>query len=210
MRSLASHQIASRAAVRLALLVFTVAAALTVGAAGAGAAATGPMTPIAQAARLSGTTVGVGGQNVTPNHTPPPCNGCTYMSIAQAKALVTDRYLGPNADTDFGRFHVTGFTGPGSTGYYTTASSLTNGGLTLAGPVSPNSWYNPSMWNWKHIFSTLFTWVDGCVHGSVSGVIQTGSATLLVNLLAKGAKLYIGPYGYAALALGGCLAYFIH
>jgi hypothetical protein len=46
---------------------------------------------------------------------------------------------------------------------------------------------------------------DNCLSGATAGVVGTASGTTIINLLARGGKIFVGPAGYAAIAIGGCV-----
>jgi hypothetical protein len=70
----------------------------------------------------------------------------------------------------------------------------------------PLSWWNPFSWNWGKILKSFWKNIwNKCATGALQGVVGTASGTLAVNLLTRGARLYVGPQGYAALAIGGCI-----
>ncbi len=74
------------------------------------------------------------------------------------------------------------------------------------GRVVPLSWYNPFSWDWGHILSSTWNTIwDNCLKGATEGVVGTASGATIVNLLARGGKVFVGPYGYAAIAVGGCV-----
>ena len=77
----------------------------------------------------------------------------------------------------------------------------------IAAGISMNlpSWANPLGWDWLGMIGWVWTTIiDKCLTGALQGVVGTASGTLIVNLMMRGAKLYVGPWGYAALAIGGC------
>lgn len=79
--------------------------------------------------------------------------------------------------------------------------------VTLPGGqvIYPDSWFNPLSWHWSNILGTVWNnIVLKCAKGAAKGLVGTASGTLITNLLIRGAKLYVGPYGYAAMAIGGC------
>lgn len=72
--------------------------------------------------------------------------------------------------------------------------------------IKPLWRYNPFSWDRGHIpGSTWSALWNTCLSGAGSGVVGTASGTLAVNLLARGGLLVIGPQGYAAIAIGGCV-----
>lgn len=74
-----------------------------------------------------------------------------------------------------------------------------------SGPVMQlNSWYNPASWDWGHILRTAWDamW-NGCLKGSVTGLVGSAAGTLMVNLIAGGGKEFVGPYGYTVIASAG-------
>lgn len=78
--------------------------------------------------------------------------------------------------------------------------------VTPDGMMHPDSWYNPTSWDWGSILGA--TWnniVKKCLGGAATGLVGTASGTLIVNLIARGGKVFVGPYGYAAIAVGGCV-----
>lgn len=129
---------------------------------------------------------------------------------AQAEKALTDKYVGPNSYTYWGRIHVYGFTAPNSSGYIAPMTTLTNGANPTMRPNMPMKgglWYEPWTWDWDHIMGQIWDEIwNACVHSALSSVVGTAGTTLATNLLARGAKIVIGPEGYAYLAFGSCLA----
>jgi hypothetical protein len=41
--------------------------------------------------------------------------------------------------------------------------------------------------------------------GSLTGLVGAAGGTLMVNMIARAGKIVPGPYGYAAIAISGCL-----
>jgi hypothetical protein len=67
----------------------------------------------------------------------------------------------------------------------------------------PLSWYNPFSWNWGHVLGKIWNAVwNNCLSGAAQGIVGTASGTLAVNLIARGAKVVVGPSGYAVIAIG--------
>ena len=91
-----------------------------------------------------------------------------------------------------------------------------------SGPVAPGSeepvgpdglpkWANPFAWDWGHILSDAWNalW-SKCIGGAAPDVGKLAIGTFATNLIAKGllqrgAAIFVGPEGYAALAIGDCL-----
>ena len=79
----------------------------------------------------------------------------------------------------------------------------------LAGPdatMQPNSWWNPFSWNWKSIMGNV--WNDifvSCAEGATNGLVGGLVMNKAVPFILRGAEPEVGPSGYAALAVGGCL-----
>ena len=40
----------------------------------------------------------------------------------------------------------------------------------------------------------------------MKGIVGTAGSTLLVNLAPRGGAVFVGPWGYAAIAIGDCIA----
>lgn len=171
---------------------------------------------------LSGATVAVAAPSVPSVPCANTCGGPTRVSLSQAGAYFKNKHVGPNKYTSYGELLFTGIfyrhnssSGTGSSYYYSPGEHVYNKGLAvmakpgvMTGPdgvAQPDSWYNPASWDWGHIFSVLWSKVAQCAKGAAKGLVGTASGTLAVNLLAKGAKLVPGPYGYAAVAIGGCV-----
>ncbi|HET7174360.1 MAG TPA: hypothetical protein VFI30_08860 [Nocardioidaceae bacterium] len=67
-------------------------------------------------------------------------------------------------------------------------------------------WWAPWTWNWRAILGTFWnSFMSKCLSGAIRNIVGVMSGTLIVNLLARAGKVFIGPYGYAALAVGGCI-----
>jgi hypothetical protein len=189
----------------------TVAAALVLAPLPSGAAA--PPPAAVPPAATGGTPT------ATPDSVPPP-EPSHLATLAAVMAYTTGKRVGPSADTGNGYFTITGFHRSGN-GWVRerTAVSYANptivaGGANTGGPGSsvtpsvmhPNSWYDPSSWNWKHILGSAWdaTW-NGCLKGSLTGLVGAAGGTLMVNMIARAGKIVPGPYGYAAIAISGCL-----
>lgn len=118
---------------------------------------------------------------------------------------------GPNTYTKWQRVQMLNFSRDnGNYRYYDTDDKMhqyPNPTLVdSTGAVQPNSWWNPFSWDWSHIMSSAWNNIfKKCLQGAAQGVVGTASGTLTVNLLTRGAKLFVGPEGYAALAIGGCI-----
>lgn len=89
--------------------------------------------------------------------------------------------------------------------------SPTDRSATVRGPadVTPDSlpgWADPAHWHWSYILGKAWSdlW-DGCVKGAVGGVIGIAGSTLAANLVARGGAVYLGPWGYAAIAVANCV-----
>ena len=157
----------------------------------------------------------------------------TNHTVAQVEAYAKGKYYGPTSFSGFGRATITSYSsyvsctdrktyyGAGLTmarypnptqvkGVRSSATLLAKPGATCEAtpgmlPMS-SDWWNPFSWDWGHILgSTWNTLWNNCVKGAASGVVGTASGTLIINLLIKAAKVFIGPEGYAALAIGGCV-----
>jgi len=148
------------------------------------------------------------GLSHSPTSTPPPSHLAT---IAQVLNYTKGKRIGPSVDTGYGVFTITGFYLDSTGGWVRTRSGVTySDPRTLAenpNLVTPDSWWNPTSWNWKHILGTAWDalW-NKCLKGAVSGLLPSVGGTTMVNLIARGAKVVPGPYGYAAIAIGGCTA----
>lgn len=67
-------------------------------------------------------------------------------------------------------------------------------------------WWAPWTWHWRAILGTFWnSFMSKCLSGAIRNIVGVMSGTLIVNLLARAGKVFIGPYGYAALAVGGCI-----
>lgn len=74
------------------------------------------------------------------------------------------------------------------------------------GMMHPDSWYNPASWDWGGILGSVWDRViSRCLSGAQAGVVPAASGTLIVNIIARGGKVFVGPEGYAAIAVGGCV-----
>lgn len=159
---------------------------------------------------------------VTPYMTPPP-TGYHYVSLATGLATMRGKYYGGNAWTGYGRATINGFTRDAAGKYHRTLTMAYTGNTTIAngiktgpnvgpeaihpGPImGPNSWYNPGSWDWGHILGVTwsFLWND-CLKGAVGGDVGAVGTQLATELLIKGG-LAITWQGYAAVAIGGCMA----
>jgi hypothetical protein len=143
-----------------------------------------------------------------PSQVPP--SGQYHPTLAQVKAGEQGRVLGPNAYTQYGRATIAGWSVSGKytrvslkTAYVSPLGVRLNPGSGLA---TPNSWYNPGSWDWGHILGSTWNGIwNNCAKGSLTGVVGTASGTLIVNLLVRGGAVFVGPEGYAAIAIGGCV-----
>lgn len=155
---------------------------------------------------------------VTPYQVPPP-DPQYSATVPQVLKYVTGKKIGPSVYTEYASFIITGFYKDSTGRYVRTRSGVSCNICTTAltpqtapnslgsGPVmQPNSWYNPASWDWGHILGTAWnaTW-NGCLKGSLTGLVGSAGGTLMVNLIARGGKVFVGPYGYAAIAVGGCI-----
>jgi hypothetical protein len=87
-----------------------------------------------------------------------------------------------------------------------TTCTIPPGVVSRDASIHPDSWYNPASWNWGHILSKTWNAIwNHCLSGATQGVVGTASGTLVINLLARGGKVFVGPEGYAAIAIGGCV-----
>lgn len=130
-----------------------------------------------------------------------------------------DGTLGPNYYTDYGKAVITGW--PDRIANNTKVSpsiKITNSGSPVApmnqrathyapdGSYHPDTWYNPFSWDWGHILGSMWQHLKDCLSGAAGAFLPSMGGTLAVNLLIHGGpKLYVGPAGYAAIAVGGCL-----
>ncbi|MCW2540296.1 MAG: hypothetical protein JWN95_2021 [Frankiales bacterium] len=143
-----------------------------------------------------------------PSKLPVPPGGASRVSVAQAMTALKGKTLGPNRYTAYGRATIAGWRKSGR--YEVPVLRTSYPGVVAVKPlpgtsISPNSWYNPTTWDWGHILGATWNAVwSRCLKGALKGVVGTASGTLLINLAARGGTLFIGPWGYAALAIGGC------
>jgi hypothetical protein len=148
-----------------------------------------------------------------PSQVPVPPGGASRVSVAYAKAALTGKTVGPNRYTAYGRATIAGWRKSGR--YQIPVLRTTYPGVVAVNPadaglgpdaaISPDSWYNPKTWDWRHILGATWDTIwSRCLKGALKGVVGTASGTLLVNLAARGGRLIVGPWGYAALAIGGC------
>lgn len=138
---------------------------------------------------------------------PPP--NWYHPTLSQAKSGFVGRSLGPNAYTSYGKYTITGWT---VSGKYTVpvskviyVSPVVAPGYVASG-MHPDSWYNPTTWDWGHILGSTWSAIwNNCLKGATAGVVGSASVTTATNLLARGGKLFVGPEGYAVIAFGGCV-----
>lgn len=141
----------------------------------------------------------------------PPGEPGGYATVQTVLRYATGKRIGPSAYTGGGMFTITGFTQT-PTGWARVRSaascpSCETVGADLVTPDGLPEWAKPWTWDWKHIMGETWDAIwNHCMSGSVKGVVGTAGSTLLVNLIADGGKVFIGPYGYAAIAIGGCIA----
>ena len=153
----------------------------------------------------------------------------THHSLAEARSYIVGRWTsGPNSYTRWQRIQITGSHKDLCFNFYdiddvmhqyvdpTKAQPATalrvlvgcpqSAGAAAVPSITPRSWYNPFSWDWGHIMSSTWNAIwDNCLKGATEGVVGTASGTTIVNLLARGGKVFVGPYGYAAIAIGGCV-----
>lgn len=140
-----------------------------------------------------------------------PASASTHhLTASRFVEWSTGRTLGPSYWTGYGRAVVTGW--PDRilrNSKVRPAVKITRGinpTTVTAGIVRPDSWWNPTTWHWSQIFGSAWHWISKCLVGAEKGVVPSVGGVTAVNLLFRGAKLYVGPYGYAAIAVGGCLS----
>jgi hypothetical protein len=156
-----------------------------------------------------------------------PRSACASSSCGTTwtkfQARFGDVYVGPSAYTQYGVEHIYGYTAVGATGFahprfhvgwVSPATLMAARTVQPVGPSGPvigaYSWYNPASWDWGHIMGSAWnSFWDGCVRHGSKAVASTASVTVIVNLMARGGAIYVGPYGYAAVAVGGCLVNYI-
>lgn len=135
------------------------------------------------------------------------------MTGVELRHWAVGRSLGPNVHTDWGKLTITGFTylrttAHGARIWRTNKDTCGARCLSPVGPAGvayPNSWYNPASWDWGGIFGKIWDKITACDHGALVGFVGTASGAVLVNLLAHSPVIYVGPYNYAAVMIGGCL-----
>lgn len=160
--------------------------------------------------------------------------GVVYNGTAFRKWAL-GRALGPIAATDYGKIKLTGFTltHTSAKGYTTWKARTTITEGSKGGPsplvrteaahaiigamgafgitVHLDDWWNPFSWDWSDILGKIYkNFVLPCLSGATEAFLPTVTGTVAINLLFDGAKLYVGPYGYAALIVGGCVWGVIH
>jgi len=148
---------------------------------------------------------------LSPNSVPPPDPSHEY-TIAQFNGHQVGKRIGPNAYTYNGEFTITGWVQSGKY-WVRTRSTVTCPVCTTSGlnpqAVTPDGlprWANPADWDWGSILGKVwFTFWDNCGKGALTGLIGTATTTVATNLVAVGAKTFVGPYGYAMMAVGGCI-----
>jgi hypothetical protein len=96
----------------------------------------------------------------------------------------------------------------------TTTTGLSTGGTqpdatcqtVPLGMIQPDSWWNPASWSWGKILGNTWSAIwNNCLSGAVKGTVGTASGALIVNLILRGGKVFLGPEGYAAIAISGCV-----
>jgi hypothetical protein len=148
--------------------------------------------------------------HAAPSNLPVPPGGASRVSVAQAMIALKGKTVGPNRYTANGRAVIAGWRKSGR--YEVPVLRTTFPGVVALTPlparsISPNSWYNPTTWDWRHLLGATWNTIwSRCLKGALKGVVGSASGALLVNLVARGGKLFIGPWGYAAVAIGGCTA----
>jgi hypothetical protein len=78
-------------------------------------------------------------------------------------------------------------------------------GLSPDGKTPVLSWWNPLTWNWGNILGAVWGEMEKCMKGAAAGWMPVVTGTTAVNMLFRAGKVYVGPYGYAAIGVGGCL-----
>lgn len=197
------------------LITFTLGLALVVGLATPATAS--PRTASLRTEASHGSTTPIAsltGIASAPESSPsqvPPGEPGGYATVQTVLRYATGKRIGPSVYTGGGMFTITGFV-QSPTGWERVRSGATCPSCEMVGVngVTPNGvpqWAQPWTWDWGHILGEVWgsLW-NRCLAGSVKGVVGTAGSTLLVNLIADGGKVYLGPYGYAAIAIGGCIA----
>lgn len=86
---------------------------------------------------------------------------------------------------------------------------LVSGPAGFTAMRSGHPWWQFWHWNWGDILGWVWHHLLlQCVEGAAAGVVGKAGHTLAVKIITRGAQLVRlgGAEGYAALALGGCLA----
>jgi len=78
-------------------------------------------------------------------------------------------------------------------------------------PVTADPWWNPFSWNWSKIGKAFISSLTTCLGGAAKATLGIGAGTVTANVAAKivSGKLMVqvagGPWGYFAVAAGGCI-----
>ncbi len=148
---------------------------------------------------------------MNPQSVPPPDPSEEY-TVAQYKAVLMGRRYGPSPNTYGGEFTITGWTASGNRWLRTRsavscpACEMVGADVSAPDGLGLPNWANPIKWNWHNMLGAAMDTIwNGCVKGALTGVVSTATATIAANLAARAAPIYLGPYGYAAFAIGSCV-----
>ena len=144
--------------------------------------------------------------HASPAATPPP-DPSPYLTVAQVLAYATTKSVGPSAYTGYGKETITGFYKNAAGNYHAHLSAVTKVNPTTPLVVSPDlTWSNPFSWDWGHILGEAWDAIwQHCLKGAATGIVGRAAGALIANLIARGGAVFVGPWGYAAIGIGGCL-----